>query len=116
LRNVPSSPYYCLPLVAPALSFISLALHAALPIWDQRRARPAREVVEIEREPLRVRDDLRRQVRRPVPRPLADQCEPVAREHARLDRKSRRLNSSHVKISYAVFCLKQKAYLLVIPE
>src|SRR5690606_41853266 len=25
-----------------------------------------------------------------------------------LDRKSTRLNSSHVKISYAVFCLKQK--------
>src|SRR5690606_42092761 len=43
---------------------------------------------------------------------------PVAREHDppalrgevadRLDRKSTRLNSSHVKISYAVFCLKKK--------
>src|SRR5690606_41136780 len=33
------------------------------------------------------------------------------REHAavlRTDRKSTRLNSSHVKISYAVFCLKKK--------
>src|SRR5690606_12147076 len=29
------------------------------------------------------------------------------RDHA-LDRKSTRLNSSHVKISYAVFCLKKK--------
>src|SRR5690554_7333406 len=28
--------------------------------------------------------------------------------HATLDRKSTRLNSSHVRISYAVFCLKQK--------
>src|SRR5690606_28101983 len=27
-----------------------------------------------------------------------------------LDRKSTRLNSSHVKISYAVFCLKKKTY------
>src|SRR5690606_40097484 len=27
------------------------------------------------------------------------------------DRKSTRLNSSHVKISYAVFCLKKKTYL-----
>src|SRR5436309_8969085 len=27
---------------------------------------------------------------------------------ARVDRKSTRLNSSHVKISYAVFCLKKK--------
>src|SRR5690606_41627198 len=29
-------------------------------------------------------------------------------ERARADRKSTRLNSSHVKISYAVFCLKKK--------
>src|SRR5436309_8280516 len=29
-------------------------------------------------------------------------------EVARIDRKSTRLNSSHVKISYAVFCLKKK--------
>src|SRR5690606_14012850 len=27
-----------------------------------------------------------------------------------IDRKSTRLNSSHVKISYAVFCLKKKKY------
>src|SRR5690606_40489441 len=31
-----------------------------------------------------------------------------AAAHAFLDRKSTRLNSSHVKISYAVFCLKKK--------
>src|SRR3989442_4318748 len=30
--------------------------------------------------------------------------------HARRDRKSTRLNSSHVRISYAVFCLKKKKY------
>src|SRR5690606_39703111 len=29
-------------------------------------------------------------------------------KHVTLDRKSTRLNSSHVKISYAVFCLKKK--------
>src|SRR5699024_1969584 len=29
-------------------------------------------------------------------------------QHARLDRKSTRLNSSHVSISYAVFCLKKQ--------
>src|SRR5690625_7061965 len=29
-------------------------------------------------------------------------------EYARTDRKSTRLNSSHVAISYAVFCLKKK--------
>src|SRR5699024_12302054 len=35
-------------------------------------------------------------------------------EHAEsgsLDRKSTRLNSSHVSISYAVFCLKKKIYI-----
>src|SRR5438874_5287430 len=30
------------------------------------------------------------------------------RRHFRRDRKSTRLNSSHVEISYAVFCLKKK--------
>src|SRR5437868_12571629 len=30
----------------------------------------------------------------------------------RIDRKSTRLNSSHVSISYAVFCLKKKTLLL----
>src|SRR6266704_5478699 len=35
--------------------------------------------------------------------------QPGAREpHAPQDRKSTRLNSSHVSISYAVFCLKKK--------
>src|SRR5690554_7475315 len=29
--------------------------------------------------------------------------------HERTDRKSTRLNSSHVRISYAVFCLKKKS-------
>src|SRR6266540_6233863 len=32
------------------------------------------------------------------------------------DRKSTRLNSSHITISYAVFCLKKKIYNLLIPQ
>src|SRR5690606_12726182 len=32
--------------------------------------------------------------------------------HGSRDRKSTRLNSSHVKISYAVFCLKKKKQIL----
>src|SRR5690606_15196986 len=32
---------------------------------------------------------------------------------AEIDRKSTRLNSSHVKISYAVFCLKKKIYDMI---
>src|SRR5690606_10404089 len=44
-------------------------------------------------------------------RPPAAQPAPAAgllRTAVRRDRKSTRLNSSHVKISYAVFCLKKK--------
>src|SRR5690606_40693584 len=33
-----------------------------------------------------------------------------------LDRKSTRLNSSHVKISYAVFCLKKKKNKIIIQD
>src|SRR5699024_11501964 len=42
---------------------------------------------------------------------VGDQPEPDAhpgRSAAGVDRKSTRLNSSHVSISYAVFCLKKK--------
>src|SRR5436305_8754473 len=35
---------------------------------------------------------------------------------ARGDRKSTRLNSSHVRISYAVFCLKKKKYARDLPQ
>src|SRR5690606_42058560 len=35
-------------------------------------------------------------------------CRDVGRQGLAEDRKSTRLNSSHVKISYAVFCLKKK--------
>src|SRR5690606_41520988 len=44
-----------------------------------------------------------------IPEPLDHEAMTVAWRHAaRRDRKSTRLNSSHVKISYAVFCLKKK--------
>src|SRR5690625_6084525 len=36
-------------------------------------------------------------------------CRPL--DHVPQDRKSTRLNSSHVAISYAVFCLKKKKFL-----
>src|SRR5258705_5303074 len=47
----------------------------------------------------------------PYCRQIADMCdaEEVSRTFdAGLDRKSTRLNSSHLGISYAVFCLKKK--------
>src|SRR5207249_8698912 len=38
------------------------------------------------------------------------------RPASRQDRKSTRLNSSHVSNSYAVFCLKQKKVILCVPS
>src|SRR5690606_41578347 len=91
----------------------TLSLHDALPIFDnpdryrERRwgsgpirrdqERPGRSVlVHIDRDHALVRRDLERL------------HVPVRLEDDAADRKSTRLNSSHVKISYAVFCLKKK--------
>src|SRR5690606_41360231 len=41
-------------------------------------------------------------------RPVVLPLDPRRKRHEDRDRKSTRLNSSHVKISYAVFCLKNK--------
>src|SRR5438067_11125046 len=71
----------------------TLSLHDALPIYrDGRRLRPRR--------------------RAPADR-VQPRMEPVPRRSRRpgslsRDRKSTRLNSSHVSTSYAVFCLKKK--------
>src|SRR5690349_22786856 len=48
----------------------------------------------------------------PQHRPQAFVCEAVVEEAVERakDRKSTRLNSSHVEISYAVFCLKKKKH------
>src|SRR5437667_484946 len=42
------------------------------------------------------------------PRPLQSETRPLSGLRLRGDRKSTRLNSSHITISYAVFCLKKK--------
>src|SRR5690625_408977 len=44
------------------------------------------------------------------PRTAAPEQDPRAGPQSRTDRKSTRLNSSHVAISYAVFCLKKKTH------
>src|SRR5438067_8894994 len=68
----------------------TLSLHDALPISRRRHVRP-----HLPRENGRGEVHQRHRIRR-------------AGGHDRLDRKSTRLNSSHVSISYAVFCLKKK--------
>src|SRR5437870_7293270 len=71
----------------------TLSLHDALPIWVRQ---PFERLVHAEDLPLAL--ELHGRVVRGELRP-ASQFR---------DRKSTRLNSSHVAISYAVFCLKKK--------
>src|SRR5256885_5413929 len=63
----------------------TLSLHDALPICELRKVLPQSEP-HLGHSPVRLRRRLR----------------------AKADRKSTRLNSSHLVISYAVFCLKKK--------
>src|SRR5699024_12431296 len=95
--------------------FSSLSLHDALPIFqydplreelpvkldaytslDRSQGKQYVILHEIDRQPNQLLTDAVRRFVRP-----------------RVDRKSTRLNSSHVSISYAVFCLKKKNTLHV---
>src|SRR5207302_6075961 len=71
----------------------TLSLHDALPIWHlgATRWRGHADAHHLRRSDIWSRTQSRRR--------------PSDRDG---DRKSTRLNSSHVKISYAVFCLKKK--------
>src|SRR5437763_5487490 len=71
----------------------SLSLHDALPISSTRRGRP---------------NQTSSSRNRPATGPVSICSDPSSR-----DRKSTRLNSSHRCISYAVFCLKKKIYILI---
>src|SRR5688500_19162211 len=77
----------------------TLSLHDALPISRQRAAAATR---------IGAGDARRaRRARRPLPRARTGEAA-ARRGGAARDRKSTRLNSSHLVISYAVFCLKKK--------
>src|SRR5256885_13259977 len=76
----------------------TLSLHDALPIFDPTgRAASGPDLALAQPAPPPARPELGREhPERARPRALP------------LDRKSTRLNSSHLVISYAVFCLKKK--------
>src|SRR5438067_9945610 len=71
----------------------TLSLHDALPIFQHRGNLPREACLEADAD-VCVEAHARRDRR--------------GRAGRALDRKSTRLNSSHVSISYAVFCLKKK--------
>src|SRR5690606_41635937 len=94
----------------------TLPLHDALPIFDGRKPvlehraqrQQSRQVASFEH--LRM---LERGIEQPCIHSVdhvrhAIWFDGVGQVRPGLDRKSTRLNSSHVKISYAVFCLKKK--------
>src|SRR5690606_41804516 len=91
---------------SPMTCYYTLSLHDALPICGDGVA-PAADEIEGDREGGAERH---RQGDGLPERPA--EAEHHGGDHARApvrqDRKSTRLNSSHVKISYAVFCLKKK--------
>src|SRR5690606_39919677 len=83
----------------PTTKIYTLSLHDALPIYNVvRRAGTARLPVALSQ--IVVFRCMRQRRGKPdvTPQMRAEM----------IDRKSTRLNSSHVKISYAVFCLKKK--------
>src|SRR5437870_13101000 len=88
--------------VSPTTEFYTLSLHDALPIFG----RPGSSRYALGHKPglHRTRNSYARLARR-NPRVAGK----ILVERG--DRKSTRLNSSHVAISYAVFCLKKKRQL-----
>src|SRR5436309_6321755 len=72
------------------------------------RSQPRREGVARARTGGTAQRAHRLRVRRGRDQPHGQHAAVQARVRTHRDRKSTRLNSSHVKISYAVFCLKKK--------
>src|SRR5690606_41516900 len=94
----------------PSLPFSPLSLHDALPISSHRgRERPHR-FLRGRSHGASAHLPARRKGSRAATRPprRGGAARRLGMCGARQDRKSTRLNSSHVKISYAVFCLKKK--------
>src|SRR3712207_7132848 len=87
----------------------TLSLHDALPIWpgaaqDAAAAEEALRPMRAALEPATV-------PQAPASLSLVDRFPRILE-----DRKSTRLNSSHANISYAVFCLKKKKPLELLPH
>src|SRR5690606_39564978 len=89
----------------PAPTYIyTLSLHDALPIFVAREELLDRAVdVDLVKE-MHAAPQIEAEHHRLEP----ERLHPPGRARRERDRKSTRLNSSHVKISYAVFCLKKK--------
>src|SRR5690606_40841933 len=94
---------------ASSTDIYTLSLHDALPIFPHRMTRSTgmRKLIKFCHE-LGASGVLGARAVHFVLVLSLDGRGPLAYAGLRQDRKSTRLNSSHVKISYAVFCLKKK--------
>src|SRR5690606_40705001 len=104
-----------LPITRPSASY-TLSLHDALPIFE-RLVRAVESICKPAKEAKRPReaqkprrggaDGIERELLRRAVASAEEACNGGGADgiRGRKDRKSTRLNSSHVKISYAVFCL-----------
>src|SRR5207249_6613573 len=94
----------------PTLS--TLSLHDALPIYNRSREAEldATTAPDTRAEAGSARVEQHRHIELDRRRVQVVEAPVVGGEAlaARVDRKSTRLNSSHVSMSYAVFCLKKK--------
>src|SRR5262245_66266260 len=81
-----------------------LSLHDALPIFAENQ----RVLVVSRRDLRRAREILARRLRDLYRQDVPTFAEVLLTSGSVVDRKSTRLNSSHLGISYAVFCLKKK--------
>src|SRR5690606_39471680 len=103
--------FYLFSTSAALSAFYCLALHDALPIFDDLGEKGRDDPDRAAPFPLRghfLYGETNVVVLRPVNRPLGG-IRPGRSLDPLEDRKSTRLNSSHVKNSYAVFCLKEKS-------
>src|SRR5438067_2661822 len=75
-------------------------------ISHRRRQLRSASVTQLGKRPLRLEERWRSSLILPKREQEEGRCR--QRSSSRKDRKSTRLNSSHVSISYAVFCLKKK--------
>src|SRR5207253_11444675 len=103
---------FSLPRPSPT-EIYTLSLHDALPISQNRRRPAAADSRGRQHLPARGGSRFHRPAGGPDDRDhhhssLLPQHRPAAAARSVRDRKSTRLNSSHVAISYAVFCLKKK--------
>src|SRR5690606_41574840 len=107
-RYAPIVTRFSLSLIPPPTATYPLSLHDALPICSPH---PAERSVAVLRQPQQMVGQGLAPRRLPADQQqrvvAGDRAEDVV-EFGLVDRKSTRLNSSHVKISYAVFCLKRK--------